>query len=779
MSDPAPTRRPARPLGGIRVIDLSEGVAGPIAAMHLADYGADVLKIEVPGGDPHRSRPGYAMWQRTKRSVVIDPASEADLARLTSLVDGADVLVTNDPGGPLAAACLPATTTRRNPGLVHLRLPAFLDEPRWAGGAESAGLTWAMSGMCFRQSSYGGTPVEMAYPWLLYLQGTWAAATATAALIERETSGVGQVVTAGGLHATMVAFAYLIDPGVTELPADYGPGGLNPMYTRYRCADGRWVLLATLTSKFQRTALRVLDLSDVLDDERIADDLETIRLPSNRTWVRQRLAERFATRTSTEWLDALRAADVPVGPVLARDEWLDSPLLAPLGVRVELDDPERGQVVMPASPIRMTGTPAVPPRPAPRVGEHTGDVVDWTPRPRAATALSGPSAPNGLGPLAGVRVLDLGTVLAGPFTGTLLADLGADVVKIEVPGGDDFRHRGMPYIRGQRCVAIDLKSSEGRETFLALAATADIIVDNYRGGVLERLGIDYAQVVQVNPQIVSVSITGFGEGSPLASQPAFDPLLQALSGMMMAQGGDDEPVMGIVGINDVQTAALAVLASLLALFHRHRGGAGQRIRLSLAGTSTYSQCEELIRFPGRRPAGVGGRDFRGPSPTDSFYETKDGWIRVQALDRPGEALHRAGLLKDPRLPAAPELSRLLTSAFAELTRGEALHRLRAADIPAVPARRQVELIDDPEYRTWDVFDTMRTVDDKTIFVPGRYARFSRSQRRSGLIPPGVGEHSTEILQESGLSAERIAELLARGVVRQGSPMEYRTLTAYR
>src|SRR5207253_459398 len=134
----------------------------------------------------------------------------------------------------------------------------------------------------------------------------------------------------------------------------------------------------------------------------------------------------------------------------------------------------------------------------------------------------------------------------------------------EIPSGDDFRNRGMPYIRGQRCIALDLKSEQGRETFLALAKTADVVIDNYRAGVLKRLQVGYDDLKQVNPDIITVSITGFGEDNQYSLDPAFDPLIQARSGMMIAQGGDSEPVMVNVGVNDVTSACGAALGVVLA-----------------------------------------------------------------------------------------------------------------------------------------------------------------------------------------------------------------------
>jgi crotonobetainyl-CoA:carnitine CoA-transferase CaiB-like acyl-CoA transferase len=773
------TDKPQTVLDGIRVLDLSTGIAGPLAAMHLADFGADVVMVEPPGGTAGRSRPGFAMWGRNKRSVVLDPQSPEDVARLQDLIDRADVLVENGAPGPYSAFTDPAVVQVRNPAAVHLSLPAFLSDPCWAGAQESADLVWARSGMCLRQSSEEGGPVDNVIPYILYIQGAWAAAGAVAALLERETSGVGQRVAVGGLHATMVAYAYILDPGAPEVVANYGSGGLNPTYTRYRCADGEWVLLAALTAKFTRESLRVLGLSSVLVDPRVDDDVEAVRLPENRTWIRGLISDVIASRPSTHWLATFGAAGVPIGPLLERDDWMDSPMLAPVGARLDVEDPERGTVVMPASPINLARTPAILRWPAPPLGEAHPAEPEWDARPVPAAG----TADRGVPPLRGLRVLNLGTVLAGPFTGTLLADLGADVIKVEVPGGDDFRLRGMPYIRGQRGVALDLKHPDGLEAFSALVRSADVVVDNYRAGVLSRLRIDHDHLREINPQIITLSITGFGEGNEFSAQPAFDPLVQARSGMMTAQGGDDDPVMSTVGINDVVSAACAALGVVLAVFHRRRTGQGQKVWLTLTGSSTYAQCEELVRFAGRPPARTGGRDYRGPAATDSYYETSTGWVRIQAPDDSLRQVNLAVGAPDTDPTGDPDhddacARKVLQTVFAALTREEALDRLTRAGIPATAARRTSELLQDPEYGQHTVFDEMTTADGKTIHVPGRYVEFSRSQHRSPLRAPGVGEHTREVLREAGVADDRIAHLLALGAVREGPPMSYRTFTAY-
>jgi crotonobetainyl-CoA:carnitine CoA-transferase CaiB-like acyl-CoA transferase len=764
-------------LSGIRVVDLSTGIAGPAAAMFLADFGADVVKVEPPQGDPRRAGPGFPMWNRNKRGIVVDAGTPAGAARLAALLAGADLCISGgDDGRDLPSAAAPEVACAANPALVYLRVPPFLDTVPWSGGRESAGLLHAYGGLALRQNSFDGGPVDPAFAYVLYAQAVWAAAAAMAALLERERSGHGQLVTVGGAHGTMIAStsSFMIDPQAAEAKAANGPGGPGAMYTRYRCSDGKWVFMATLLPKFQHQALAVLGLADLLNDERVGGELENMLLPANRGWVRARFVETFAKRSSEEWLRILHEADVPVGPLYEQGDWLDSEPLAAIGMRADIDDPERGRVVMPANPIKMSGTPATIRSPAPRLGEHDADMV-WEPRP--APAGRAPAA----GPaLAGLRVLDLGAVLAGPYAGTLLAELGADVIKVEIPAGDSWRDRGMAYIRGQRGLAIDLRSDAGRAAFYRLVQTADVVLDNYRAGVLKRLAIDYPRLREVHPGIVSVSITGFGEDSPFAGEAAFDPILQARSGMMTAQGGDSEPVLNTVAINDVTTAATAVLASLLGVFAQRRTGHGQHAGVALAATSAYAQSEELVQVKGRPPAHVGGRDFRGPGPLDRSYETADGWVRLQADPVSGPAqLRAAGLIEGAEPASDDEWTERLAAALAPLQRDDAVRRLTDAGIPAVPARRLHELAEDADYAAFEVLTTLERGELGPTLAPARYAAFSRTRQQRLLTPPGVGEHSTEVLFEAGLTTEEIDALIASGAVRQGKPIVYRSFLAYR
>jgi crotonobetainyl-CoA:carnitine CoA-transferase CaiB-like acyl-CoA transferase len=349
---------------------------------------------------------------------------------------------------------------------------------------------------------------------------------------------------------------------------------------------------------------------------------------------------------------------------------------------------------------------------------------------------------------------------------------------VEAPAGDAFREPGFIFNRGQRGLAIDLTSAAARQAFYTLVSDVDAVVDNSRRGVLERLQVDYASLARVNPDIVTMSVTGFGEDGPLASKPGFDPVLQAMSGMMTAQGGDSDPVLFTIAVNDIAAATLAVLGVCLGLFHRERTGIGQRVWTTLAGCSTLLQSGELVRFAGRAPAMRGGRDFAGPSALDRFYRVRDGWLRLQAPDP--DALRAAGLLESLSVSSTDaELEATLGHALASKSLAEALGCLTAAGIPAVAARHPAELSSDPALCELEMYATLHLEDGTPYYVINRYARFSRSQEKAVFEAPGHGEHSRQVLAEAGLSSAEIEALVETGVVKQGQPFRAAALQNYR
>jgi crotonobetainyl-CoA:carnitine CoA-transferase CaiB-like acyl-CoA transferase len=470
----------------------------------------------------------------------------------------------------------------------------------------------------------------------------------------------------------------------------------------------------------------------------------------------------------------LEVGDCPAGPLGERDEWLDHPQLEANALRIQIDDPERGPVTMPGVPLVMTETPGSVRTPAPTLGQHDRTAVPWP----ALAPPRGTPPETRTGPLAGYRVLDLGTILAGPYAGALLAELGADVIKVETPAGDAFRETGFMYNRGQRGLAINLACAEARQAFYALVRTSDVVLDNSRLSVPKRLGVDYASLKEVRPDIVTFSVTGFGEDGPLAVKPGFDPVLQAMSGMMTAQGGTCDPVLFTIAINDITAATVAVLGVCLGLLHRERAGVGQRVWTSLLGCSAEMQSGELVRFEGRQPAVRGGCDFEGPFALDRFYATQDGWLRLQAPNV--AALHAAGILDVTDLDLSDDdLTSVITHRLASTTLEEAVACLTSAGVPAAPARHPAELFDDPDLSDLEMFTTQRMRDGTPFHLPNRYVRFSRTREQRVFTAPGVGEHSREVLAEAGVPAHEIDALIDSGELKQGEPFTVVAIQNYR
>ena len=220
--------------------------------------------------------------------------------------------------------------------------------------------------------------------------------------------------------------------------------------------------------------------------------------------------------------------------------------------------------------------------------------------------------------LDGLEVLDLSSFIAGPLVGRHLAMLGAGVIKIESPSGDPFRAIGPMFStwnQGKRSIALDLTSTDGQDTLHRLAARADVVVENWRPGVATRLGADATSLRALNPKVVYCSSTGYGADQSMARVPAFDPLLQALGGIMASQGGDAEPVFLTVPVHDVVTPLISAFAIVSGLFHRQRAGHGQVVHTSLAHTTMAVQAAEYTRYVGAPEPIVGGFDFPGPGPS--------------------------------------------------------------------------------------------------------------------------------------------------------------------
>jgi crotonobetainyl-CoA:carnitine CoA-transferase CaiB-like acyl-CoA transferase len=747
-------------LTDVRVLELGDGIAPSVVGMLLADFGADVVKVEPVSGSSSRTMAGFAVWNRGKRSVTVDPDAESDTAWLAANMAGADVCILGAGQEPADWGPSVAGATAANARLVLLRMPAYLPEGApWAGGRESNALLAADAGVSWRQASEDGAPVESVYPHMLYVQGAWAAACAVAALAERERSSWGQEVTVTGVNAVMEACvsSLTVNPNAPDPSTAVGGVGRHPTYRPVRASDA-WLACGALGGKFEARLLDILGIAHILDDPRLAGRTENMLRPDNQPWVMDEISAAFLTRPRDHWLRALAAHGIPTGPLLDRDKWLDHPQIVANDLRVSVEDPERGTVVMPGVPISLTATPGRVRGPAPACGQHNG-TPPWRPQPRPEGL-----PPVSAGPLSAFRMLNLGTFVATPYAGFLLSELGADVIKVEPLTGDPYRRSGFGVNRGMRSLAIDLSSAAGADLLYRVVPHVDAVVDGMRPGVMTRLGAAYESLRAIKPDIITVSVAAFGMHGDLAGSGGVDMALQAMSGMMLAQGEDDRPVGNTIAIIDVTTAALSVLATVLALYHRERTGEGQRAWDSLLGTSTFLALGELVRYDGRRPPVRGGTDFKGREPLDRYYPVADGWIRVQVSD---PSAVTADDLRKAGLPISEVTTDALAGTLARLPGERAVAILAAAGIPAVIARRVSELFRDKALMASEFAHFRRADDGTTIATPGRYATFSRTQRQGPLTPPGAGEHTREVLEEAGLTPAEVQAAIDAKTVAAG------------
>ncbi|MDZ7728701.1 MAG: CoA transferase [Dehalococcoidia bacterium] len=764
---------------GIRVLDFTTGISGPMATMFLADFGADVVKVEPPSGDPLCGDPGYLCWNRNKQRLVLDVHTYDGLHAARELIAGADVAVFDQHPGELERLGLDgATLLDANPRLLHAWLPAYGHAGRWSQLPVHDALLSAVTGAAFMQFSWDGVPVHLVTPQVSYGHALAAADALAAGLYERARSGLGQALEVNGLHGfSVIQSGSALRAGEVMRMRARGARGGVPNYRLYECADGQWLFLGTLMQAHFLKALEIMDLLDVFTMEGIDGEFTNILLPENSPKVIERLDARFAEKPRQEWLDILHEAGVPRGPVSTRTEWFDSETTAANEMRLTFDHPELGRVDIPGVPIKLKDTPG-----AVHALMQDTDLETVRARFPAGDSPGADAEPEeaSAGPLAGVRILDLGMVIAGTHAATVLANYGADVIKVEPLDGDSFRPYGLGFVgfnQGKRSVTVDLKNPQGRELFYDLVRESDVVCDNYRLGVLERLGIDYDSLAAVNPRIISCSVTGYGSTGTLSTDPGFDPLMQARSGLMANQGGDDEPVFHQIPVNDTASAMVAAYGILAALHARERTGRGQRVESSLANQSIICQSGEMVTYEGRPPAPVGGQDCPGEAALRRLYACSDGWLMLWCTE-PAQYQSLAVALGHPEWagrmtgeqallePREGETAERLAGAFAELPLADAIDRLHTRGLPAAPAPAAEEIFESAWHRANGVFHET----DHPQFGPMTTVRsFAEWSRTPGGFPhraPLLGEHTREVLAEIGIAGDRVESLLQEGAVRQ-------------
>ena len=379
-------------------------------------------------------------------------------------------------------------------------------------------------------------------------------------------------------------------------------------------------------------------------------------------------------------------------------------------------------------------------------------------------------------PLDGIKVVDLAGYIGGAYCASLLADMGADVVKVESPIGDGFRIMSgafQGWNRGKRSIVLDLTSERGRDILYRMVASADVVTENFRPGTALKLGVDYGTLKRVSPAIIYATVTGYGSDGPGCTRPAFDSLLQAESGANLVQGGEgNAPVFLHMAMSDYGTAVLAAYGVAAALVHRARTGQGQRVETSLLNASIASQAGEFFSYPGKpEPYRAGGL---GPTSTRRLYKARDGWFFLSCADDRSwrvlcQAIGREDLLgKYPdeaaRLEHDVEIGDILGEIFSTSPRDYWLGILTNAGIKNAPSSVMRKFHDQPQAKHLDLTVDAVSPDVGPVKQMGLPFKLSRTPGKIWGPAPAHGQHTDEVLAELGYSKQETAGLRERGVL---------------
>ncbi|MGH8985520.1 MAG: CaiB/BaiF CoA transferase family protein [Acidimicrobiia bacterium] len=761
-------------LDGIRILDLTWGVAGPLGVLLLAEQGADVIKVEPPGGDPFRPYPGYKVWTRSRRSVELDLKSATGVDSFKQLAASADVVVESFRPGVMDRLGVGYDALGAAlPHLVYCSVPAYPPGHRMAQRPGYDALVQAASGQQWEQPGWRPGPIFLPMPMPSMGAIFLVPSAILSGLITRERTGRGQHVSTSLLQG---AFLYTTqiwqhiekaDAAFHELMAKTYPPGVHQGMI-FECAGREYVHVSVMSGLApKRTLDEILGVVPPPPEE-----LEGLLPLEQQLRMNDARREAFKRHKRAELVEELRANNHAVEPIITMEEALADPhpQLDANGMVVELDDPDLGRLRQIGVPINLLGTPGAIQGPQPRVGEHTDEVLAEAatrkpPRVPATPRETGPPRPESRGPLDGLRLIDFGQYLAGPFGPMILSDLGMDVIKVEPVTGDGMRMAGKPFVgcqRGKRDIALNIKDPAGLELALELVRRADVVHHNMTKGVATRLGIDYEACKAVKPDIIYTNTYAYGLEGPLSHFGGLDPLYQAATGLEYDAGATPhghDPLYYRFGMCDAANAMLSVVGVLAALVHRDRTGEGQELWTSLLDGGAVFASDAMVRPDGEavpRPQldahqmGFGAR-YR-------LYETQDGWVQVAAIkpEQWDALLRTLGAENDAQLElrfrtkTAVSWSRFLDDAGVP---NEVAIDPKGGDLMLFDADNdRLGLVTEYEHPTMGLLRQF----GNTIDAPD-------TPTRALGPPPRIGEDTDEILEWLGRGAD-IDALLEKGIV---------------
>jgi crotonobetainyl-CoA:carnitine CoA-transferase CaiB-like acyl-CoA transferase len=807
-------------LDGLEVLDLSWGISGPMAAMLLGDHGARVTRIERPGGDPWRNSSGYRVWNRGKRSAVLDLKDAKAKERFLALASQADVLIESfSPGTTKDLGIGYDTLSALNPRLVYCSITGYGPDGRDANRPGIDALVAARTGQQWEvRGVIGGTigrlagtegmlpgleappgcwvgpdregPLFTGVPWVSMAAFYIASLGINAAIRVRELTGRGQHVNAslfhGVLATTVGAWQKVQNPEVpyfqTWIVDPRAPKGF------FKGSDGRWMHHWVPLPEFILSAAEnEMKVGGGVHGPKQAS-MRVSTLPEDMVVLhtyQDQLADAVGKYPSDEWVRLAAEVGVPVQTVRSPEEALLDPLLLADGCVVEVDDPDIGPIRQVGRVIDMARHPASNPAPPAALGAHTEEVIaeaDAAPKHAATQAEPTTGATKPSSPLEGILVLDLGLAVAGPFGTQVLAELGARVIKVNTLH-DKFwfsNHIAMCCNRDKDSITLNLKDPEAMSVLHRLVERADVVQHNMRYDAAERLGVDYESLRQLNPKLIYCHTLGHEQG-PREQHPGNDQTGAALAGTEWLDGGldnDGRPIWSVTSLGDTGNGFLSALGIIQAIYDRDRTGEGQFLRTSilyahlLNASTAWVAADGSVAGERQRP----DAEQYGWHALYRLYNTAEGWLCVAALDQTSwenlcAAVGRSDLARDPRFADAEargsyndQLVAELSAVFAQRTAAEWFAALDGMKVPCEISDPDfvLRLFSDPAAEQKKLVSAFRHPIMGDMKMAGLYFDLSDTPGKIWGPPAWPGQNTRQILAEVGYSPDEIDKLLASG-----------------
>ena len=812
------------PLAGLNVIDFGHYYAGPMAAMLLADQGANVVRVVKPGKAELPSQQ-YRLLNRNKKLLKLDIKTNEGQAQALSLIQKADVVIENFRPGVMKRLSLDYSSVKaNNPGLIYLSLPGFAstDKKRahiqaWEGVLAAA--TGIFNHLSLFRESLKYPPLYTSIPLCSAYGSIHGAVAIMAALIARETYGVGNCIEVPLATGGITPFASMILPGsldekVTEdcKPLCYQASDSIEIqqeklekarlatlpfgYMDYLCGDGRRIHIAVVNQSVVTRFTIILGIEKqlyregfVIASEWLTDvenNLGALQWSSLNDERKQRFREivtqALKSKGAEEWEALLQKNNVPVAMLRTREEWLALEPLHKASIFTQMAAGETtltvpGRLVDVSGPedVLKSVTPAEP---------QTLNFDQAQKVLQQGSAWSGFNLDNQGSVkalkkgelLRGLKVLDLGNILAGPIAGHILAEYGAEVIKADSSGPGAY-YPGLIYAiadlnQGKRSILTDAKSVQGKAIMERLVSWADVVSHNILDDTAERLGITHTQLQAINKDIVSLQVSAYGGTYRGAweGRPSFDNLLQSACGLFARSGSLDSPHWhGNIASGDVPCGISAAFAALLGVYQQRKTGYGGECRASLARAMNYSQLPWMIKENGNSEWYEPRGQFAvGPHMGQRLYACLDGWIFV------GTTKSRTRLLAETVTGRKEADEADLVAAFIEQDSDIWLQKLHAVDIGCHPVTPRKTIFDQAEKKlatneagydvaqgTHEFIQWQDHASGLQIAMPAPdHVRLGEDHHYWRPAPASrLGEHTRIILQELGYKEEEIKELI--------------------